>query len=236
MEGIGTAINYQYANLLNLTPHEEEPTWGFIGPNITTIDSEPNEEIKEQSDYASGGSTKSTVVGRTVKRTVTGTRLFGDPVQEYLASIENGKGIERETQYRVVYPDGAIIQTEVTLTNLNIGGPNGDSASDREISFEINDSDTPELIREPNGNNLPESVTVTDVSVAVGATSTISPTVTPTTASSWCLYASRNPEIATVTADGIVKGVKAGKTSITVKCASKPSVRTSVEVTVTASA
>ena len=37
------------------------------------------------------------------------------------------------------------------------------------------------------------------------------------------------------TADGTVEGVKAGSTRLAIKCAAKPSVRVTVDVTVTAS-
>ena len=107
---IGFALNYQYANLLNITPEEDEPTWAYMGPGIEDISPDRSEKTDETEDYSTGGNTVTTVTGVTKTTSVTGKRRIGDPLQDYLASLEECFGDERETQYRCVSPTGEIIE------------------------------------------------------------------------------------------------------------------------------
>lgn len=230
---IGFALNYQYANLLNITPEESEPTWAYMGPGIEDISPDRSEKTDETEDYSTGGNTVTTVTGVTKTTSVTGKRLIGDPLQEYVASLEESFGDERKTQYRIVSPTGEIIEEDVTLKDINITGPNGAASDKQAISFSMARNDTPKLVQAAKGHHLPAEITVEDVTVAVGKTATVAPTVQPATASNWCLYAIEDTDIARVTADGIVTGLKAGKTRLGVRCASKPSIRATVAVEVT---
>lgn len=232
---IGFALNYQYANLLNTTPEDSEPTWAYMGPGIEDISPERSEKTDETEDYSTGGNTVTTVTGVTKTTSVTGKRLIGDPLQEYLAGLEESFGDERKTQYRIVSPTGEIIEEDVTLKDINVSGPNGAASDKQAISFAMARNDTPKLVQQAKGHHLPAEITVEEaVTVAVGKTEQIAPTVAPETASDWCLYAIEDTDIARVTADGIVTGVKAGKTRLGVRCAAKPSIRATVEVEVTA--
>ena len=47
---IGFALNYQYANLLNITPEEDEPTWAYMGPGIEDISPDRSEKTDETED------------------------------------------------------------------------------------------------------------------------------------------------------------------------------------------
>lgn len=232
---IGFAMNYQFVNLIDITPTEEAPTWGWLGPGITEIEPDRSDKVSEQDDYSTGGVTVTTVTGVDKSVSVSGTRLIGDPVQEYLASIEDCVGPERETTYRVVTPTGEVVQEKVTIKDPSISGPSGAGSEQQAISFTMTRNDTPEVVTEGGAVHLPESVTASDVEVAVGSTASVQATVQPETASGWCLYAVEDPSIARVTADGVVTGIKAGKTRLAVKCSAKPAVRAYVGVEVTAS-
>lgn len=230
---IGFALNYQYANLLNLTPEEDKPTWGYMGPGIEDISPDRSEKLDETEDYSTGGNTRTTVTGVTKSTTVTGKRLIGDPVQDFVASLEEVFGDERKTQYRIVSPTGEIVEEDVTIKDINISGPSGGASEKQAISFSMARNDTPKMVQEAKGHHLPAEITVEDVTVAVGNTAEVTPTVLPATASDWCLYAIENTDIARVTADGIVTGLKAGKTQLGIRCAAKPSIRATVSVEVT---
>lgn len=231
---IGFALNYMYANLLNTTPEESEPTWAYMGPGIEDISPDRSEKTDETEDYSTGGNTVTTVTGVTKTTTVTGKRLIGDPLQEYLASLEEAFGDERKTQYRIVSPTGEIIEEDVTLKDINITGPNGAASDKQAISFAMARNDTPKLVQPAKGHHMPAEISVEDtVTVAVDKTAEVTPTVQPETASDWCLYAIEDTDVARVTADGIVTGVKVGKTRLSVRCAAKPSIRATVEVEVT---
>lgn len=68
------------------------------------------------------------------------------------------------------------------------------------------------------------------VSVKKGKTLTLNPVITPISSSQKVTYASSNKSIATVTSKGVIKGIKAGTATITVKSGSKSY---KVKVTVT---
>lgn len=230
---LGFALNYQNANLLDLTPEESEPTWGWLGPGITSIKGTPTDVTKTRSDYSTGGVEKENIVGRNKEYAVTGSRLIGDQAQEWLKSIEECIGQERETTYRVITPDGTILDEPVTIKDPVLTGPSGESTDEQEISFTMKRNDTPTIVQEGTKLHFPASVTAEDVSVAVGSTESVVPTVTPETASDWCLYGIEDTSIARVTADGKITGLKAGKTRLSVKCAVKPSIRVVIGVIVT---
>lgn len=233
---LGFALNYQYTNLLDTTPEESEPTWAWIGPGFTDITPSREDKLTERDDYSTGGVTVSTVTGVNKSTTCSGTRLIGDPLQEWVASIEESTGSERETTHRTIGPDGSIVDEPVTITNPSVTGPSGASSEESAVSFEMKRRDTPTLVKEAYAKHLPASIEAEDVTVAVDATASVTPTVAPETASSWCLYGIEDNEIAAVTADGKVTGLKAGKTRLSIKCATKPSVRVVIDVTVTAAA
>jgi hypothetical protein len=230
---IGFALNYQYINLVNTTPQEATPTWVWVGPGITEITPEREEKVDTTDDYSTGGNSITTVKGVDKTLAVSGNRLVGDPFQEFLVSIEEAFGTERETTYRMVSPNGEIIEEDITIKDIIATGPNGAASDKQAISCTFARNDTPRIIQEAKGTHLPATVTADSVSVAVGATEQVTPTVTPETASDWCLYAIEDTDIARVTADGKVEGIKAGKTQLAIKCAAKPSIRIAVEVEVT---
>ena len=95
----------------------------------------------------------------------------------------------------------------------------------------------PLLVEEAAGTELPETVTVTAVTVAVGETAKIEPTVTPADASGFCLFAvaESGRKVCRVDAEGNVHGLEAGETEVVVKCSAKPTVSAAVKVTVTGS-
>lgn len=230
---IGSALNYQFVNLINITPFEATPTWSYLAEGIETITSNPEEKVDETEDYSTGGNTINTVTGVSVSTEFEGTRRIGNEAQEYIASLQEDFGDARKTQRRIVHPTGLIIEEDVTIRDINMGGPNGSASDKQAISFTMARNDTPRVIQPAKGNKLPETIAVEDVTVTVDSTATVAPTVTPTTASDWCVYAIKDEEIAKVTADGIVTGLKAGETTLSVRCAAKPAVRATVNVTVT---
>jgi len=232
---IGFALNYMYVTLVNITPEESTPTWAWVGPGITDLTNDRSEKTDENEDYSTGGNTETTVTGVTASTSVSGNRLIGDSFQDWLASIEECFGNERKTQRRVVSPTGEIIQDEITVKDIVASGPNGSASEKQAISCTFARNDTPQLVNEARGAHLPATVAAEDVTVVVGSTATVKPTVTPATASDWCLYAIEDTSIARVTADGVVEGIAAGATRLAIKCAAKPSVRVTVDVTVTAS-
>lgn len=77
------------------------------------------------------------------------------------------------------------------------------------------------------------TVSPTSVSVEEGATQALTASVTPAGAAPGLVYSSANAAVATVSSAGVVTGVDAGATTVTITSAVRPSVSVSVPVTVT---
>lgn len=237
MADIGFPLNCNYITEVNIDPHADEPAWAWVGPGIRSIAPSKSETSEEKNYYDGGGASRTKVTGLGRSATVTGDRLVGDPFQDFVASLDDCIGDELTTQVRTTSPDGAVIERDATIHNIvGFNEPNGEANASPECSCEFAYNGTPRLISKAAGTKLPESVTVgsESVEVAVGATSKVTATASPEDASQRMLFAVENTDIARVSADGTVRGLKAGKTQLSVKCAAKPALGVVVPVTVTA--
>lgn len=232
MSDIGFAPNYTNLYLLNVTPDEEEPTWGYVGPGISTAEQNDDEETDDTAYYDGGGVSGQDVTGVTAGYTFSGNRKYGDRVQDYVASLRLATGEARKSQLRHIAPNGEAFEGNVTIQNIEVGG--GDANSKGSFGFDAMFDGVP-TFTPGDKTKMPETLEVAELSgVEVGGVAQIRPTVTPITASAWCVYASQDDSIAKVDAMGNVTGVKAGKTKISVKAVAKPSVVKVIDVTVTA--
>lgn len=231
---IGYAMNYQYMNLINMTPGAEEPTWGWFGQGISSISPDKSETTTEEYYYDGFGQAETSVDGLSKSVTIEGKRRLDDECQNWVAGLEDEVGDALNTQYRQVDPTGKVIERDVTIHEIK-AGQDGASNEKAKFSCKLSFNGQPRIIEDAHGTSLPETLTVpSSVTVTVGDTSKIETTVTPTTASPACAFATGNHKVATVAADGTVTGVAAGKTLVTVKCVSKPSVAKQVAVIVAA--
>lgn len=236
---IGFALNYQHIVELDITPGSGTRTWAWVGPGISTFEKDNSETVSEDAYYNNGGNTNKDVTGIAAKYNASGHRLHGDPAQDYVASLEDSIGAARKTAYRITDPTGKVVEADCTLTDIVMNGPNGEANSKTEVSFAINRDGDPRVVAQPNGSQLPDSVSVTNaaegkITVVAESTQNLQVSVLPETASSRCLFAVEDTDIARVDANGVVTGVKAGTTRLAVKCAAKPSVSAMIEVEVTA--
>lgn len=234
---IGFALNYQHVVEVDVTPNGDKRTWAWVGPGISDIGKDNDESTSEDAYYNNGGNAKTDVTGVAKKYSVEGHRLIGDPFQDYVASIEDGIGSERETSYRITDPTGKCVEAPCTVLDIAAEGPNGAANEKTSFSCTLARSGTPVVVTDAAGTLLPESVTVTqEVTVAASVSAAaIKASVLPEGASKRLLFAIEDTSIARVSMDGVVTGLKAGETRLAVKCASKPSVSTVVKVTVSAS-
>ena len=231
MPHLDFAPNYAHVIELDITPEAAEPTWANALRGISNCVPTPNETVSEDTYYHNLGNGNDDVTAVKLQIAMTGHRMYGDPVQDYVASLMLETGSKRNTRFRWTQPDGTYIKGQCAIRDLVPAGM-GDSDSKGDFSYTISVSSIEEF--EPGDKlDLPESVTATAVSVTVGGTSKVSPTVTPPGASPLCHFAIEDDSIATVDTEGNVKGAKAGKTTLSIKCASKPSVMVQIDVTVT---
>lgn len=230
---IAFANNYAHILEVDITPTAATRTWAWVGPGISNMDPNGNEKIDQSEYYDGGGMAASDVTGGQLVLSVSGHRRYGDPFQDFVASLSYAYAEARKTRFRLTNPDGRVVTGKCTLANIKAFGPAGDANAKSDFSVEIHCNGIPD-VTEPDSSKLPESVTLSAVAVTVGATVAATATVTPTTASGKLLYAVEDPTIATVDADGNVTGVAQGETGLTVKCAAKPSVLSTATITVSA--
>ena len=227
---IGFASNYTNLHLIDTTPNGDERTWAYIGPGITSIETDNEDTTDDTAYYDGGGAASEDVTGVSLGYKIEGDRKFGDPAQDFIAGLVYETGEGRKTNYKRIAPDGRTVEGRVTVKDIVAEGGEANDKNNFEATVKFDGLPT---VGEPTKTELPESVTLSAISVAAGNTTQASPTVTPATASAVCVYAVEDDSIATVDAMGNVTGVRAGTTKITAKCIAKPSVNVTANVTVT---
>lgn len=233
-ETLDFAPNYCHIIEIDITPKEDKITWASALEGITNV-KPANEETKDEDEfYDMLGYTDSNVTKVKPSIAFTGFRKYGAKAQDYIQSKALSILNERKTSYRWIMPDGTTLQGNCTLCDLVPGSELGDANNKGDFTFTmaINTIDTKII---GNAVYAPESISATDVTATVGATTPIGATITPTDSNQAAHYVIEDESIATVDSDGNVTGVTAGSTIVTIKAASKPSITKQVKVTVSAS-
>ena len=229
---IAFALNYTNIWMIDITPSASSRTWARLGAGITTVDPNNNEQVEEDEYYDSEGAVDPEVVSIRPVFSFSGDRKYGDPAQDYIASLMYAIGDQRKTSFKRVGPDGTIITGPCTIANIVAFG--GDANAKGTLSFELRVKGAP-TVTPGNKGTYPSSITASAVSVTVGGTTAVSATVSPAGASDSFVYAVADDTKATVDAAGTVKGIAAGTTDLVIKSAVLPSVTKTVTVTVTGS-
>lgn len=228
-DDIAFSLNYTNVYMIDTTPWKSTPTWAWIAAGIMNVSITPNETTDQTAYYDGGGQASTDVTGGQMVYAFSGHRRYGDPAQDYVVSLDYSYGEERKTNFRHIAPDGRVVQNTVTVANISPGG--GDANAKSDFTFEIHNDGVPVIV-EGDYAGMPEKITLEPITVQVGATQDIKVTTEPDDASQVFLYAIGDDEVAEVTADGKITGVKEGKTELVVRSALKPSVNIMVDVTV----
>ncbi|NGM17720.1 hypothetical protein GMI70_06910 [Eggerthellaceae bacterium zg-893] len=229
---IAFAQNWTNLFEINVNPGGA-PRWERIGAGITDADPEGNETTSDDAYYDGEGMASSDVTGGQLTISFSGHRKHGDPAQDYVASVAYEYGEARKTDFRWTCPDGDLIEGKVTLANIKT---QGGAANDKQsFSFDVRFNGAPEFTQ-GDAETFPEAITLSDVTVEVGKDAKAAPAVTPEKAAPAYIFGVEDDEIADVSSDGTVTGIKEGTTRLSVKSAVKPTVRAEVDVTVTAPA
>jgi hypothetical protein len=225
MSDIAFALNYT-----NLYEINTPGGWCRIGGGITQATLSGNEVTAQDNYYDGDGLASTDVTGGQNTFAFSGNRLYGDAAQDFIARLAMDYGAARKTGFRWTAPDGAVAYfPNATLANITPGG--GDANAKGTFSFEVHGNGMP-TVTAGDATNAPAGITASAVTVSVGQTANATASVTPSTANQAIFYAIEDTDIATVSSDGVVTGVTAGTTNLSVKAAGKPSVNTSVTVTV----
>ena len=234
IETLDFAPNYAHIIELNITPGDASPTFAWAQRGILECAPESDETTSEDAYYHLLGQVATSIDSIKVAIAMSGHRMYGDPVQDFVQSRALLVGKDRETQYRWTMPDGTLLMGDCTLAELVPGSGMGEANAKGDFGYKIC-INTVDTVKTGESTVLPREITATAVTVAVNKDVPAGATVTPAGANQKCHYAIADTSIATVDLDGNVHGVKAGKTKLTIKAASKPSVSTQCEVTVSAS-
>ena len=230
---LGFAPNYASALEIDITPGSAEPTWALFSQGITEIKPTPNETTSDK-DYYDGYGVKTTkVTGTQITYEVTGDRYYGDPAQDYVASLALEVGDARTTQFRHTDPNGDVVSGTCTVLNVTPGSQQGAASDPGAFSCTIATAGRP-TYTPADRTKLPASVTASlDGTVTVGGSADITATVEPAKeANQKCFFASSDNEVARVDSGGTVTGVAEGECAITVRAASRPELSATVEVAV----
>ena len=231
MTTLDFAPNYNHVIELDVTPNETYRTWEYALYGATNCDPTPNETTSEDDYYHLLGNTETSITAVNWSIAVTAHRCYGNVLQDFIAGLVNKVGGQRKTNYRWTWPDGTKMQGECTISGIKPGMGAPSDKGDFQYTISINSVEEYEA---PGKNEVPTSITLSAVSVTAGSTATASPTVSPSGANQKCHFGIEDTTVATVDSDGVVTGVAAGTTNLTVKAASMPSVTKTVTVTVTA--
>lgn len=230
---IAFAQNYTNLYEIDITPGAAQRTYVRLGAGISSVEWEGNEEVAQDPYYDGEGFNSSEVTGGQLVGTFEGHRCYGDPAQDYIASLLLAYGEDRKTNFRWTAPNGNVVEGGVTVAN--IAPQAGDANTKSDFSFEIHMNGLP-TFKEGNASEFPDEITAEEISVSENETAKITATIMPTGASPAVVYAVEDRKIATVDSDGTVHGVKAGTTNVSIKSCVRPTVGTTVQVTVSAAA
>lgn len=229
---IAFAMNYSNLYEIDITPNGAARTFVRVGEGINSVEWEGNEEVAQDPYYNGDGFTSSDITGGQLVGTFEGHRYYGDPAQDYIASLLLAYGEDRKTNFRWTAPNGNVIEGGVTVAN--IAPQSGDPNAKSDFGFEIHFNGLP-TFTPGDASTFPDTITGTAASVAVGASAKIAVTVTPKGAADSVVFSSDDRTVATVDSDGTVHGVKAGVANVVVKSCVRPTVTGVVKVTVTTS-
>ena len=237
---IGFARNFTFLDLI------QDPItkmWLYLGPGVSTIDDDSDDETDDTSYYDSKGAQPEDVIGTKIAYAVSGHRYFGDPAQDLICSLKYVIGDERVLNFRRIAPDGSMIEGPVTVTAIKDGG--GDANEKGTFECTLTFREMPTYVP-PKSKVMPSSISFEEqLQVAENGTLDLSKKikVEPDGATPNCVFALSDESMdveaeggtATIDAAGVLHATKQGKVSITAKAVSKPSITASAEITIQAS-
>lgn len=140
-----TELNSEIKAEINTTPTGEAATYSDMRNAFKSIGMAINENVYSATYLADGGFGSSTVVGAAPAITVTGDFIKGDPVCEYLDTIQYEIGSKRVTDIKLTR-NGKVISCPVTLTGIAISG--GESTAPNAVSVTIAFNGKPKVAQE----------------------------------------------------------------------------------------
>src|SRR6185312_5336674 len=110
-------LNYRNKYSVNVTPEAPDP--GLFEPvavGISNVDPSFEDETDDTAYYDGQGFGNETVTGVRASLVFSGHRHYGDPAQDFIASLAFEVGAKRETQLKWEQPNGNMITGNVTIS------------------------------------------------------------------------------------------------------------------------
>lgn len=234
---IGFARNFCHLYLVQ-DPKTEK--WLYLGPGISNIEDDSEDETDDTAYYDSAGAQPEDVTGTKVGFSVEGHRFYGDPAQDFISNLKYGIGDERVVNLRRIAPDGSRLDGPVTLKDIKDGGGEANEKGTFECGMTYRQMPT---YTPPQSTAMPETISFDEGPLTLQAGETMDLTtkikVEPEGATPNCVFSlddeSMEAAKATVDAYGILTAKDQGTVKVTAKCVSKPSATATAEITISAS-
>ena len=133
-QDLGFAPNYMSALEIDTTPDAASPTWAIFSRGITEVKPTTNETTETKDYYDGYGTPTDKVKSVQPQYEVTGDRCYGDPAQDFVASLALETGEGRTGHFRHTDPNGDVVEGDCTYLGLTVGSQQGaasDSSSPR---------------------------------------------------------------------------------------------------------
>ena len=155
---------------IDTTPNGVSRTWAIVR-GVENMAEALNEAVTQKQFYEDHGFARNYVTGMAAAYTCTGSRILGDPAQDYIFNPARKFGLmaERNTNFRLSRgeADGTVSQITGAITFANITDVGGATTDLSPVSFEVRLNGKPTIARITPASTL----TVTSVAgTAVGDT------------------------------------------------------------------
>lgn len=229
---IGFANNYTHLYLIK----DHNGNWLYLGQGISEISPDNEDTTDDTAYYNSRGAQPEDVIGTKISYSVSGHRYYGDPAQDFIASLMTTIGQGRVTDLLHVSPDGSQLEGPITIKDIK---PDGGEANEKgTFEFGYTFREMPNYT-EPQSKDMPDSVSFDEISdVKAGDIIDLREKikVMPEGATPNCVFAldddSLDQSLAMIDAAGILHAKSEGTIKVTAKCVSKPSANATAEIVI----
>ncbi len=169
---------------LDTTPYEKERTWVALDQGFDNLDEALNDQVKEYFFLGDKGFGSDFVTGIHPKYTLSGTRVVGDPAQDYIFDNKFHLMAGRDTNLRISIPkaDGKVTRftSKITLSDMkSFGGATTDGGA---VNVTLSFKGAPVV------DTVAATTALTVTSVFGGATGTTTLTIAPYYPDAGCKY------------------------------------------------
>ena len=132
-QDLGFAPNYMSALEIDTTPDAATPHVAIFSRGITEVKPTTNETTETKDYYDGYGTPTDKVKSVQPQYEVTGDRCYGDPAQDFVASLALETGEGRTGHFRHTDPNGDVVEGDCTYLGLTVGSQQGAASRPRRV-------------------------------------------------------------------------------------------------------